>query len=124
MRRVSMSDLDGKNALVTGGSGDIGAAMAAELTRRGARVTLLDLKSPEAAQEWITTASAFGEVGYVQADVRDRPALDAALEGLGRLDIAIANAGIVESAPFLEITAEQWQRHLDINLTGTFHTAQ
>ncbi|WP_433213594.1 SDR family NAD(P)-dependent oxidoreductase [Microtetraspora malaysiensis] len=119
-----MQDLEGRNALVTGGAGDIGAAVAAELIRRGAHVTLLDVKSPDEAQEWITTASAHGEVGYVRADVRDRPALDAALERLGKLDIAIANAGIVESAPFLEITTEQWERHLGINLTGTFHTAQ
>ncbi|MGP3911957.1 SDR family NAD(P)-dependent oxidoreductase [Nonomuraea sp. 10N515B] len=119
-----MPVLAGRSALITGGAGDIGAAMAAELTRRGARVTLLDVKSPAEAGPWIATASAHGKVGYVQADVRDRPSLDAAVDEVGHLDIAIANAGVVKSAPFLEISVEDWEQQLAINLTGCFHTAQ
>ena len=42
----------------------------------------------------------------------------------GRIDFAVCNAGIVESAPFLEVTQETWRRHVDVNLTGVFNTAQ
>ncbi|MFD4026283.1 SDR family NAD(P)-dependent oxidoreductase [Streptomyces sp. NPDC058576] len=119
-----MLELEGRTALVTGGAGDIGAAMAAELTRRGARVTLLDVKSPDDAGPWLATASAHGPVDYVRADVADRADLDTALESAGPFELVLANAGIVESAPFLDITAEQWDRQLGVNLTGCFHTAQ
>ena len=54
----------------------------------------------------------------------DRAAIDAVLAAIDPLDIAIGNAGIVESAPFLEVTEEQWQRQLDINLTGCFNVGQ
>lgn len=117
-------DLAGLGAVVTGGAGDIGSAMAAELTRRGARVTLLDVKPAETARPWLETASRHGKVDYVLADVRDRAAVDAALTAIDPLDIVLANAGVVESAPFLEISQEQWETHLDVNLTGCFNTAQ
>lgn len=119
-----MPELHGLTAAITGGAGDIGAAMAAELTRRGARVTLLDVKDVNEAKQWISMASAHGEVGYAQVDVRDRAAVDTTLHALGRVDIAIANAGIIESSPFLEITADQWQLQLGVNLTGCFNFAQ
>ncbi|WP_329519210.1 SDR family NAD(P)-dependent oxidoreductase [Spirillospora sp. NBC_01491] len=119
-----MSELAGRTAAITGGAGDIGAAIAAELTRRGARVTLLDVKDPAEAAGWIETASAHGPVDYVRVDVRDHAEVAAALAAIGTPDIAIAGAGIVESSPFLDITADQWRRHLDINLTGCFNFAQ
>jgi NAD(P)-dependent dehydrogenase (short-subunit alcohol dehydrogenase family) len=57
-------------------------------------------------------------------DVTDRAALDVALEAVDPLDVAIGNAGIVESAPFLEVTRVQWQAHLDVNLSGCFNLGQ
>ena len=60
----------------------------------------------------------------MQADVVDREAVDAALGAIDPLDVAIGNAGIVESAPFLEVTPEQWRAHLDVNLTGCFNVGQ
>ncbi|HEY2438050.1 MAG TPA: SDR family oxidoreductase, partial [Solirubrobacteraceae bacterium] len=65
-----------------------------------------------------------GRCSYLQADVTDRPAIEAVLRAIDPLDIAIGNAGIVESAPFLEVTGEQWHTHLDINLTGCFNVGQ
>ena len=119
-----MSELNGRGIAITGGAGDIGAAMAAELTRRGAAVTLLDRKTREAAEPWLRQASVYGDVGYVSVDVTDRAALEAALGEIEPLDVAVGNAGIVDSAPFLEITEQQWQAHLDVNLTGCFHLGQ
>jgi NAD(P)-dependent dehydrogenase (short-subunit alcohol dehydrogenase family) len=120
-----MGDLDGRGVAITGGAGDIGAAMGRELSRQGASVTLIDRKSPDEARPWLERArDRSGEVRYVQADVRDRSALDKALADIDPLDVAIGNAGIVESSPFLEITEEQWRNHLDVNLTGCFNIGQ
>jgi NAD(P)-dependent dehydrogenase (short-subunit alcohol dehydrogenase family) len=119
-----VDNLQGRGIAITGGAGDIGAAMGAELTRLGAKVTLIDRKSPAEAEPWLTRASAHGDVTYVQADVTDRPALDAALAAIDPLDVAIGNAAIGRGIPFLEITPEQWQAHLDVNLTGCFNLGQ
>ena len=119
-----MDDLTGRGIAITGGAGDIGAAMGAELRRLGAAVTLIDRKSRAEAEPWLARASAHGDVAYVEADVRDRAAIDAALAAVEPLDVAIGNAGIVQAAPFLEITDAQWRDHLEINLTGCFYLAQ
>jgi NAD(P)-dependent dehydrogenase (short-subunit alcohol dehydrogenase family) len=121
--------LTGKIALVTGGAGDLGYEMALHLAQAGAAVALWDLHDEAEAVERIRRVSASGQrVLYQQVDVRDRPSVDAALDTLvaqlGSIDIVCANAGIVESMPFLEITQENWTRHLDVNLTGVFNVAQ
>jgi NAD(P)-dependent dehydrogenase (short-subunit alcohol dehydrogenase family) len=120
-----MEGLDGLGVAITGGAGDIGAAMGAELSKWGASVALIDQKSPKDAEPWVTRVrDGHGEVRYVQADVRNRGEVGEALAGVDSLDVAIGNAGIVDAAPFLEITEEQWQRHLDVNLTGCFNFGQ
>lgn len=121
---MDMSSLSGLGVVITGGGGDIGAAMGAELVLGGASVTLLDRKSPAEAAPWVERVREHGQARYVQVDVRDRPAIDRVLTEVDPLDVAIGNAGIVESAPFLEMTSRQWQDHLDINLTGCFNLGQ
>lgn len=107
-----MTITPGLGVVITGGLGDIGSAMAAELTGCGAAVTLIDIAEDP------------GGGAYRRADVRDPAAVAAALRSVDPLDVVIANAGIVDSAPFLEISADQWRRHLDTNLTGSFNTGQ
>ena len=119
-----MDRLDGRGVAITGGAGDIGAAMGAELRRLGATVTLIDSKSPDEAAPWLERAREHGDVAYVQADVRDREAIDAALSAIDPLDVAIGNAAVGHGIPFLEITPRQWQDHLDVNLTGCFNLGQ
>jgi NAD(P)-dependent dehydrogenase (short-subunit alcohol dehydrogenase family) len=119
-----MNHLDGRGIAITGGAGDIGAAMGAELTRLGATVTLIDRKTPAEAEPWLERAREHGDVAYVQADVRDREAIDAALSAIEPLDVAIGNAAVGHGIPFLEITPRQWQEHLDVNLTGCFNLGQ
>jgi NAD(P)-dependent dehydrogenase (short-subunit alcohol dehydrogenase family) len=63
-------------------------------------------------------------VAYVQADVTDREAIDATLADLDSLDIAIANQAIGGGVPFLELSQERWQEHIDVNLTGSFNVGQ
>lgn len=116
--------MQGLGIAITGGAGDIGAAMGKELCQRGAAVTLIDRKSPAEAEPWIERVRPDGDVAYIQADVRDRSAIDAALAAVDPLDVAIGNAGIVDAAPFLDISDQQWRDHLDINLTGCFHLGQ
>jgi NAD(P)-dependent dehydrogenase (short-subunit alcohol dehydrogenase family) len=120
--------LDGRHIVVTGGSGDIGRAMAVELVSRGARVTVFDVREPArqdgAEPDPLNAAIDAGSVAFVQVDVCDRPAVRAALEQIAPFDVVVGNAGISDSAPFLEITDDQWRRHLDVNLTGNFYLGQ
>jgi NAD(P)-dependent dehydrogenase (short-subunit alcohol dehydrogenase family) len=116
--------LDGRGIAITGGAGDIGAAMGAELRRLGATVTLIDRKTPSEAEPWLEPAREHGDVAYVQADVRDRDAIVAALAAIDPLDVAIGNAAVGHGIPFLEIMPQQWQDHLDVNLTGCFNLGQ
>ena len=124
MNTGARRDLEGLAIAVTGGAGDIGSAMGEELARRGAAVTLIDRLSPIDAADSLERVAAGGIASYRQADVTDREQIDAVLAAIDPLDIAIGNAGIVDSAPFLEVTSEQWEAHLDINLTGCFNVGQ
>ncbi|MDP9362665.1 MAG: SDR family oxidoreductase [Chloroflexota bacterium] len=112
--------LSGLRVAVTGGAGDIGTANGAALRRRSAYVTLIDRKSPHEAAPWTECSGAHRAVAFVQAEVRDR----AAIARIDRLNVAIGNAGSVRSAPFLELTPEQWRDHLGVNLTVCFHPGQ
>jgi NAD(P)-dependent dehydrogenase (short-subunit alcohol dehydrogenase family) len=117
-------NLAGLGVAVTGAAGDLGAAMALELAGRGAVVTMLD-RVPEAeAAGRIAAVRSAGSCSYRQVDVTDRAAVDAALAAVVPLDVAIGNAGIVEAAPFLEVSQAQWQAHLDVNVTGCFNVGQ
>jgi NAD(P)-dependent dehydrogenase (short-subunit alcohol dehydrogenase family) len=117
-------DLAGLGVAVTGAAGDLGSAMARELASRGAHVTLLDRVSASDAAERIASVDAVGSCSYRQVDVTDRVGVDEALASVDPLDVAIGNAGIVDSAPFLEVSQAQWQEHLDINVTGCFNVGQ
>lgn len=117
--------LTGQVALVTGAAGDLGNAMAVHLARAGAAVVMWDVVSEAVAAERISRVrEAGGNVTYQQVDVTDRGAVDGAIAALPHLEIVCSNAGIVEAAPFLEVTQERWQRHIDVNLTGCFNICQ
>lgn len=121
-----MQRLTGKVIAITGGCGDIGRAVAASLRQEGAKVVLLDVSSPKSAA--IKKKSASPTISYFPCDVRDRSSVETVftqiIKQYRRLDIAIANAGMVANQPFLEIAYENWKATLDVNLTGAFHTAQ
>jgi NAD(P)-dependent dehydrogenase (short-subunit alcohol dehydrogenase family) len=124
MTTSSSGQLEGLGVAITGAAGDIGHAMSLELARRGAQVTMIDRVAEREAAARIEAVAAAGECAYVQADVTDRAMIEQALSAVDPLDVAIGNAGIVEPAPFLELTAEQWQAQLDVNLTGCFNLGQ
>jgi NAD(P)-dependent dehydrogenase (short-subunit alcohol dehydrogenase family) len=114
----------GLGVVVTGGAGDIGQAIARELLAHGARLTLLDQHAPDEVAALVSELRSLGEVAYEQVDVRNAGAVSGALASVDPLDVVIGNAGVVESAPFLDITEEQWKSQLDINLTGCFNLGQ
>ena len=123
--------LDGRVALVTGGAVRLGRAIVEGLADRGARVAFTYGKSERAAREvesLILERHGEGRAFAVRCDVRSESDVDAAFarldERFGRIDLLVNNAAIFERTPFADITLEQWQRHLDINLTGGFLCAK
>jgi NADP-dependent 3-hydroxy acid dehydrogenase YdfG len=113
-----MGELDGKVALVTGASGGIGAAVARSLHEAGAAVGLLSRRGGDLGLE-----RGLG----LSCDVRDREAVArataAVIERFGRLDVAVANAGVGAYGPFLELEPGQVGEMIDVNLKGTLYTA-
>jgi 3-oxoacyl-[acyl-carrier protein] reductase len=118
--------LDGRVALVTGGSRGIGKAVAVRLAEAGARV-IISYQSDEAAAT--ETARAIKaqyqvEAAAVRSDVRDvsqaEQLVRGAFEKFGRLDILVCNAGIWEGAAVEDISEELWDRVIDVNLKGTW----
>lgn len=120
---------DSRSVFITGGLGDIGRATALRLAQDGHSVTVSGRAEPAAGLEALDalagdTAEVRSRLAYVRADVDDPGSLERAIGSMPSLDVAIANAGIIDSAPFLEITAESWQKQLDTNLSGASHTSQ
>lgn len=116
------SPLVGKRALVTGAASGIGRATALELGRRGADVALVDLASCDELAEEI--AALGRECAAVVADVGDETQASAAvrqtLEALGGLDILVNSAGIILEKPLLEMSVDEFDRIVRVNLRGTF----
>ena len=99
--------LRGKTAIVTGGAGDLGQAMARQLAEQGAHVVIWDIVPQADAAAAIERVRAHDPlVEYAEVDVRDRVAVDRAIADLPQLDIVCSNAGIVEAQPFLELSEE------------------
>ncbi|MBV5244940.1 MULTISPECIES: SDR family NAD(P)-dependent oxidoreductase [Mycolicibacterium] len=115
-------------AVVTGGASGMGESTCHELGRRGHKVAVLDLNG-EAAQRVAEELRADGVTALgIAADVTDRAAVDDAFAKvrteLGPVHILVTSAGLVDFAPFLDISPQLWQRLIDVNLNGTFHCAQ
>lgn len=131
---------DGKVAFITGAARGQGRAEAVKFASEGADIIALDActsfastpyegSTEEDLAETVRLVEAQGrKIVATKADVRDfaavTAALDAGLEAFGRIDIVVANAGICSAALSWEITPEQWQETLDVNLTGVFFTCK
>ncbi|MCW8084676.1 SDR family NAD(P)-dependent oxidoreductase [Sabulicella glaciei] len=113
--------LDGRRALITGASGGLGAHFARVLHEAGAKVVLAARRleaCKELAEELGSGATALA------LDVTDPASIAACVEAAGPVDILVNNAGIAETRPFLDQTAEEWDRVLDVNLRGAFLVGQ
>ncbi|MCO5968612.1 SDR family NAD(P)-dependent oxidoreductase [Actinoallomurus soli] len=124
-----MSHLTGKVALVTGGSRGIGAAVAYRLAQEGADVAITYVHSGEQAQQVVTKIEATGRRGMaVQADAADPQAVVAAVDRvaaeLGRLDVLVNNAGIGVIGPLEDLSLDQVDQALAVNVRGVFLASQ
>jgi len=121
--------LEGKGALVTGGSRGIGAAIAKRLATDGASVAITYTKGAEAATSVVKAIQRDGGKAIaIQADAADAEAVKAAVEktvaAFGRLDVLVNNAGTAFPKPFEKTTLEEMDRVIDINIRGVFVATQ
>src|SRR3977135_687566 len=121
--------LEGKIALITGGSRGIGAAIAKRLAADGAKVAITYSKGADAAASVIKEIErAGGKAIAIQADAADAAAGKAAVEKtvatFGQLDVLVNNAGTAIPKPFEETTLAELDRVIDINVRGVLATTQ
>ncbi|MBC7910974.1 MAG: SDR family oxidoreductase, partial [Pyrinomonadaceae bacterium] len=118
--------LKDKVALITGGGRGIGRAIALAFAREGARIAVLARTAEQVAQVAAEIESECGvEAMHAECDVSLTESVEHAVatvrERFGRIDILVNNAGIAESAPIHRTSDELWERHININLNGTFY---
>jgi NAD(P)-dependent dehydrogenase (short-subunit alcohol dehydrogenase family) len=121
--------LENRVAFITGGSSGIGAASAVRLARAGAQVAILGRSEDELQQVVEKIEKAGGKAMAVLGDVADVESMQDAyarvINQWGKLDSVVANAGINGVwAPIEELSPEDWQKTIDINLNGTFYTVK
>ncbi len=120
--------LNGKVAIVTGGSSGIGRGVCLRFAEEGAALVVADIDGRRAEETAALVRKAGGQAAPVAADVSRRTDVQRlfaqALSAYGRYDILVNNAGILTWAPILELTEEAWDRVMDVNLKSMFLTIQ
>lgn len=121
--------LRGQKALVTGASSGIGKSVAVYLAQEGADVVINFIGDKQAAHEVMETIrSNGGKAISIQADVSSEAQVQAMFaqmfDDFGTIDILVNNAGLQQDAPFHKMTLAQWQKVIDVNLTGQFLCAR
>lgn len=120
-------DFTGKHVLITGGAMGIGNEIARQFAESGAMITIFDFNNEallKAGKKFLDDGK---KVNTFCVDVSDQNAVIdnvAKTEAIAPIDILVNNAGICPVTPFLKIRKEEWQRVLDVNLTGAFYVAQ
>ncbi len=120
-----MQDLKSKVGFITGGSKGIGYGIAESMLEQGMRVAITgrDNRSLEEAKKTLSTK---GDVLAIQSDVRDMSSMEkafgTAIDKWSGIDVIVANAGVGHFASIEDLTSEQWNDTIDINLTGVFNT--
>jgi glucose 1-dehydrogenase len=124
-----MQRLKGQSALVTGSSSGIGKAMALAMAKEGANVVINFHSNESSAQEIVKAiTSAGGNAIAIGADVSKeadvKRMFKQMFEAFGTIDILVNNAGMQKDAPFVEMTLDDWEKVIGINLTGQFLCAR
>ena len=125
---VAAFSLAGRVALVTGAGGGLGHGICSSLAAAGASVACVDIDPERASQ----VAELTGQLGVgslaIEADVADQPSVEAAVgrtvEEFGGLDVLVNNAAIYPRRPWTEITPQEWDQVLAVNLRGYFFFAR
>jgi glucose 1-dehydrogenase len=126
---MTQYQLKGQSALVTGASSGIGKAIALALGEAGADVAVNYVSNPEAAEEVAEKIRAFGSKAIVlKADVSQEDEVKSMFADMfnafGTIDILVNNAGLQQDAKFHEMTLAQWNKVIEVNLTGQFLCAR
>lgn len=122
-------DLNGKTALVTGGTLGIGAAIAIELARRGADLSIVARNLGEPAEELRSKVEALGRRVLLFTGDMARPedctaAVERTAQHFGRLDVLVHNAGGPSPGKIEEVTPEQWRHTMDLHVNANYHLAR
>jgi 3-oxoacyl-[acyl-carrier protein] reductase len=116
--------MDGRVAVVTGGAQGIGRAIALGLAREGAKVVIADLQANKAESVAKELSDLGTEALALEVDVANEPAVKRLAEQtfnrFGRIDILVNDAGVYLKAPVIEISEENWDRTINVNLGGNF----
>jgi NAD(P)-dependent dehydrogenase (short-subunit alcohol dehydrogenase family) len=118
--------LEGRTAFITGAAGGIGLAVAQAYQQHGCNVVISDIDKAglDRALATLDAARAAAVVLNVASEVDTEAALEATLARFGGVDLVVANAGVLVLKPALDISADEFRRALDVNLTGAFLTAK
>lgn len=121
--------LEGKVAVITGAAQGLGEALAKRLALEGARVALLDLQEDSVQKTALCVATEYGtETMAVKVDVTNESEVASAIQQVlgkwGRLDIAVANAGILIAGAIEDFDIDKWRKVIDVNLVGYFTLAK
>jgi 3-oxoacyl-[acyl-carrier protein] reductase len=125
---MSCFDLRGKVALITGSGRGIGKGIALQMALSGAKTVISDVSAEFGEEACREIRGQGGEAIFVPMDISDPAAVEKAREAVlaafGRLDIIVCNAGITSRREFFDLTPEEFEKTVRINLTGTFNTVK
>jgi 3-oxoacyl-[acyl-carrier protein] reductase len=120
-----MKTFEGKTAIITGGANGIGREATLAFAREGARVMIWDVNEDSARETQKLAGTDGDHVHFTKVDIRNYAEVDkatqAAADLFGKIDILINNAGITSDSTLKKMEPEQWQKVLDVNLTGVFN---
>lgn len=124
----TLFSLEGKTALIIGGTGELCGAMAEGMAAAGAHVLLVGRNAEKARARLDAIRASGGRADFIAADVRSRPALEAllaeALRIAGQVDILVNGAGINSPTPFLDVSEEELDAIIEVNFRSVFLTCQ
>jgi len=125
---MSIGELEGKAAVVTGGGRGIGRGIAVQLAKAGANVTVADIDSKTALETAKKLTEHNSQAIHCSLDVTDEKSVASmvqlTMESFGRLDIFVNNAGIMFRSRLMDIPLEEWESVIKVNLTGPFICTQ
>ncbi|MFN2424543.1 MAG: beta-ketoacyl-ACP reductase [Cryomorphaceae bacterium] len=117
--------LENKSAVITGGASGIGRETTLAFLKAGAKVMVWDVNETAAEETRALAGELSAQLHFTKVDIRDYANVEAAtadaVKALGRIDILINNAGITSDSTLKKMTPEQWQKVIDVNLTGVFN---
>lgn len=123
-----MSDFKGRVVLVTGAGHGIGKEIALQFAKKGAHAVIVDYNSETGSKTAEEISREYGKALFVQADVSDPDAMvnvrNRVFEEFGRIDTLVLNAGVAFKNKVKDITFEEWNKTLNINLNGLFTTVK